>query len=576
MIRKCSLAFISLFIVSCGSHNPPNPIPTPTPVPTPPPNLLIRQPNPPRLVRDGQPFTPFGAVQCCMEYNPRIKDKKGKIKPRKPMPFNPNVLGVRSVCNTLWPLASECWMNYTHSKGANLYHFRMGPFYADENHEIEWMEFGGPYLAGPGSDFNPRFFEKYRSLLGHARNLNSNVEVVAVDTWGCKHAQWGDWEIPWSREAIESCGRRPNSEVERFIRKIVYESREFQNVIWITDNEGGQITGDTCAWFEWVRSIIRDEELKSGGAVRLVGINNTNCASGPFDYVATHERSALLRPIAGKHTENNERNPHFTPEQEYSNFCRAQELGLHYWFWRAGMSDADFERTLELFSKGCGGPTECFAPESNDQFWDPNPTPGGTKELLWPINSAKLAVGESCPTDHQGTLDSIGVFAAEMRKRGYCCSGPWGDALVCRQPDGRWTEWHLKEFARGCFANNPAVLPKFTWSYLGTPHKPQMCTKAIYPVDQINCKLHQATNFIYDCTPKAKGQPILPEGDPQRVACEIEASGGASPTFSVDNGLEIVTLPNPWQFQIRGSGTGLVTCKIPGNPNTLCNLQVER
>jgi len=328
---KNAIAVLGLAaLLGCSSNPPPTPPPPPPPPPIP--SLLLRQPNPPHLTRDDQPFTPFGAIQCCAACE-----------------------GCGASCNTLWPLASECWMDYTHARGANMYHFRMGPFYGDHDHEGEWALIGGPYAGGPGSDWNPAFWDRYRELLAHARKIGANVEVVVIDTWVCKHAQWGGLTMPWPTEDVEACGRRPSPGQERYIRKVVSEAKDAPHVVWITDNEGGEIQGTRREWYEWVASIVRDEEQKSGGATRLIGTNNTDfCVSAAFDYCATHDRSPLTAPLAGKHTENNERNPSLaTPEQEHAAFCGAQAKGLHWWLWRDDMSNDDFERMLTLFGQGC-------------------------------------------------------------------------------------------------------------------------------------------------------------------------------------------------------------------------------
>lgn len=573
MKRFSSLVFL-LSIISCGHNVPnPNPTPIPIPVPTPLPQLLIRQTNPPRLVRDGIPFTPFGAIACCMEYKPQILAKGGKSRPPRPKPFSP--FGVRATCNTLWPLASECWMDYTKSRGANFFHFRMGPFYGDEAHEIEWSEFGGPYLSGPGTDWNYKFWDKFKALLLYAQKLGANVEVNVIDTWYCKHAQWGDQEMPWPKEDYEACGRRPSPEQEKYIRKVVDEAKDFPNVVWITDNEGGAIQGDNCSWFEWVRNVIRDQEAKSGGAIRMVGTNNPTCANGPFDYIATHERAPLLNPISGKHTSNNERNPQFSPEQEYSNFCKAQERGLHYWFWRAGMNDADFERTLQLFSQGCSGPQQCFAPVENDPLWGANiPGPGQKRAAL---ENAKLVVGNRCGTipPHEAGLATLDELASVLRQRGECASRS-ADSVFILANDGWWEEYHAVSFATGCWANNNDVLPKFRWKYNGTNPTPTVCKDDVPTVDQIGCRLHQAYG-LYDCTPKADGRPIRPEGDPQRIPCELKAMGGEYPVYNVrSDTLTIFPEANPMQFLIKGRGTGFVTCKVPAVNGTLCNLEISR
>jgi hypothetical protein len=295
-------------------------------------DLLLQQ-DAPRLIRAGQPFAPFGAIPCCMEF--------------QPLPAGVPV-------SSRWPLASEAWMDYTAAHGANFFHFRLGPFYADADHETEWADVGGPYVAD-GPAWNPAFWDKVRQLAWYAgKHWKANVEVDVIDTWYCKHAQWGDQQMPWPLAEIDACGRAASPEQERYIRKAVEELGCFANVTWLTDNEGDQIQGTQRDWYVWVQSVIRDEEQHSGCAItHLLGTNNTDFTDGTFDFVATHAKAELSQPIAGKHVENNERNPAFSPAQEYANFCTARTAGLHWWLWRADMSDADFETTLASFGGGC-------------------------------------------------------------------------------------------------------------------------------------------------------------------------------------------------------------------------------
>jgi hypothetical protein len=87
-------------------------------------------------------------------------------------------------------------------------------------------------------------------------------------------------------------------------------------------------------------------------------------------------------------------------------------------------------------------------------------------------------------------------------------------------------------------------------------------------VDEVLCKLHQPNQGLWDCTPKAHGQPILPEGDPSREACEKAAMGGGYPTYRLSDAPPSLTLEeagNPMQFHIRGSGSGVVTCVTPSS-----------
>lgn len=570
---------------------PPQPSPTPTPTPTPAPTLpplLLRQVSPPYLTRDGQPFTPKGFIQCCMATN-TIQTASGKRAVRKPMPFKPTSgpKSVRTEINTLWPLASEAWMNYTQEKGgANFFHFRMGPFYAAEDQESEWQAIGGPYAGGPGSDWNPAFWAKYRDLIAHARKIGANVEIVPVDTWYCKHAasNWGDQQMPWPQSDIDSCGIRPSPEQEKYIRKVVSEACMATNVVWLTDNEGGEIRGNTRQWFEWVRTVIRDEEAQcaarvgSAPIVRMVGTNQTNYCDGPFDYCATHARAPLTTPIASKHTENNERNPDLgSPEAEHAAMCGARAAGLHWWFWRAEMSDVDFERTMALFKSGCGGPVGCFPPPDNDPLWGENVT--GSGQMRAQVESAKAAVGERCGSipPHEAGNTTLDALAAVLRERGEC-AGRSVDSVFVKAPDGWWEEYHSVSFVSGCWAQNPAVLPKYRWKYNGTNPEPAGCPVDVPTVDEILCKPHVPVG-VYDCTPKANGQPILPEGNPDRWACELEAMGGQPPVYTLgvlSGNITLQTQLNPMQFKIIGSGAGTVRCTVPAVSGTLCNAAVSR
>jgi hypothetical protein len=468
-----------LALGSVGASCPP-PTPTPTPTPTPPPpggpqylELLVRTSGT-RLLRGGAPFLPFGAIQCCVQFSTPDSVATDK-RPRRPAAFK--IKGVPQ--NSRWPLASESWMDYTGERGANFYHFRFAPWYGDAEHESEWADIGGPML-GDGPEFNPAFWAKARELTNHAGRRRANVEAVVYDTWYGKTCQQGTQPCALPQSDIDAVGRRPSPGQERFIRKVVQELGCFGNVIWITDNEGGNIQGTTREWYEWVRNVVRDEEQKSGcGIVHLVGTNNTDFASGPYDYVATHERAALVVPISGKHTENNERNPEFSPEWEQANFCRARERGLHYWFWRAGMDDATFEQTLSLFGSGCGPQVGCFVPAHDDPKWLEPPVPHGgrTPQMLDELRAAQQVVGNRClaAPDHGPQNETLALLAAELRSKGYCATAPWPDAVAIAAPDGWVEEYHAVAFNTGCFTTDSNVNPKFFWRYDGplpTPVNP--------------------------------------------------------------------------------------------------------
>lgn len=547
MIETLRKLMMGLALAGFTACPPPGPNPPTPPTPTPPPpiaqldvNRTLRvAPNSTRLtLLDGTPFNFDQGVQCCM-----------------PAPA--------AVGNSRWPLSSESQMDYFKSFGLNAVHFRLGPFFGDADHESEWADTGGAYI-GSTPDFNPAFWNKVEALVQHAYDQTMWVEINIIDTWYCKHANsdWGDQPMPWPQADIDACGRAMTPVQEAFIRQAVKVLGKFPNVIWATDNEGGEIRQTKRVWYEAQVPIIRDEESKNGYPAHLIGTNNTDFADGPFDYVSTHDRAALLAPIAGKWTLNNERNPEFSAEQEISNFKQARDAGLSYAFWRAEMSEATMTEVLEGYKAviGGGAVVGCFPPAAEDPRWITPPQGGvvGTN-MRSAVEAGKANMPERCGTDHQGSLKTLELLGSELRKLGYC-AGLSADSVFILNPEGLWQEFHAVSFATGCWANDPAQLPKNTWTYAGT--NPVACTGGSAPVDQISCKEHQATNHIYDCTPKINGGPVRPEGDPERAACEAVACGG-TPTFSINSPLTLTPRDNPYQFKLSGTGTGLLTSTCP-------------
>jgi hypothetical protein len=452
-------------------------------------------------------------------------------------------------------------MDYFRGYGLNTVHFRLGPFYGDVDHESEWADTGGAYVAA-GPDFNPAFWSKVEALVQYAYDHTMWVEMNPIDTWYCKHAQWGDQPMPWPQADIDACGIAMTPVQERYLRHVVRTLGRFPNIIWTTDNEGGEIRGTKREWYVAVASIIRDEEAVVGLPVHLIGTNNTDFADGPFDYVSTHDRAALVAPIAGKWTLNNERNPEFSAEQEISNFKRARDAGLSYAFWRAEMSEATMVEVLEGYKAviGGGAVVGCFPPASDDPLWVVPPQLGVVGTSMRPaVEESKAAVGERCGTDHQGSLVTLDLLGAELRRHGYC-AGRMDDSVFVQSPQRTWQEFHAVSFASGCWANDPAQLPKATWTYTGTSGAG--CSTDPGTVDEISCKLHQGYG-LWDCTPKINGEPVRPEGDPERAACEAVAMGGRPSYVVTGAGLSIEPVLNPMQFILRGSGNGTLSCTTP-------------
>lgn len=450
---------------------PPTPGPEPTPTPPSPggplpakgtpqgPERLLRSDGG-RLRSNDKPFEMVMAVPCCM--------------------------GWAKVPNQRWPMASEAFMDETMKSGVNAFHFRLGPWFGDVDHESEWADIGGAYK--PGSlEWNVPFWEKVRTLGWHAYEKQSFVEVVAIDSWYCKRAKppFSDQQLPWPKADVDACGVSPSPEQERLIRKSVEELGCFGNVIWATGNEEDELSGMNAQWLNWVIGVIRDEEQKSGCSfVHMIG-TGSHLGGVQADYQITHSKSPLTGPTGDRWTLNNEHNPEFPPDQEASYFVQARSAHQSWAAWRAGAGDPAWEERLALYKNVIGGsavPVGCYAPDSEDPAWGATLTPAQRPaQMMAALNAAKVAVGNRCgataecdheptagnpcaPPVHLGCLETNGLVAAELRKQGYCATGPWTDATAILAPDGYYEEMHVCSTGDGCYTGNPY---KLAWKYNG-------------------------------------------------------------------------------------------------------------
>lgn len=69
---------------------------------------------------------------------------------------------------------------------------------------------------------------------------------------------------------------------------------------------------------------------------------------------------------------------------------------------------------------------------------------------------------------------------------------------------------------------------------------------------------------VWDCTLKYNGQPYMPEGDPHALECQLQAMQGR-PEFMLvgaSGDLQLVRRENSFQFNLKGSGTGYLSCRV--------------
>ncbi len=296
-----------------------------------------------RLIDDGPAVALNQASVCCEAFSPA----RG---PRRARPLHIDGVEVPS----WWPSAGERFQDYTAAKGAvNAWHFRLGPYKVEA--EPEYAATGGPFLPETQTP-NPSWWQRQREMVWHALQLGGWIEVVAFDSWGFKHSQWGDIDyIAMPPEAVQAFGHTWTPEHEAWLREVVGQLGCFGNVTWALDNEGSQVSGYDPAFYRTMRDRLRVAEREVGCDFTHVIGTSVPELLGEADYAITHERAPLSASIADRWTINNERNPAFTPEQEARYFADARRLGLTWALWRDGMDDATWEDTLARFEAVVGG-----------------------------------------------------------------------------------------------------------------------------------------------------------------------------------------------------------------------------
>jgi hypothetical protein len=417
---------------------------------------LLLRPGPNATVTlKGQQWNAYMAIPCCMTFT-----VGGVEKPSR------------------WPMASEEWIDYTRSFGANAWHMRAGPFVAGDI-ETEWRDIGGTYKPGTVEP-DEAHRQKKRDLVYHALKQGGLVEFAVVDTWGCKADQQGMvgpgaayTGLPMSE--VDACGRRPSPEIEKHIRRQVEDVGCFGNVIWSLDVEGGNIQGTTPAWYLWARDVIRDEEKRSGcGFVHMIGTNSGLAeVESQVDYVQVHDRSDVVARH-GRWTINNEHNPECSVDCEIGRFKAARDKGLAWAAWRAGMDEPTYEAVLRGFQSVVGGGAAgCFAPDAEDERWKPGPTNVALPQAIGAaLEAAKAEVGDRRPffpasgppeARFAAMFESLDLVAAGMRRRGLCASRS-RDSVFAREGDaGLWFELHVCAATDGGYTAQP--FKGSTWIY---------------------------------------------------------------------------------------------------------------
>lgn len=594
-MKKLAIVALALFVAACGSHRPPNPIPTPPPpTPTPPPtpssNALLR--ISPQLVLTNLVGEPVKLRGCVAYY----------------VPNHPEI-------SSLWPGASRGMMDFFAQYGCLAFEQRLGPFIAncgDENNdscgETLWFNagIGGGYNAD--GSINEKYGQAVEDAVAYGDSKGYYQGIILIDTWGCKVGDQGNPYNPWKTlapQSLANCAVRGDAVQETWVRYWVKRLTKYQHVYWQLDNEGDLVPHANQEWWNWLVSVIRDEEKKNGPNVHIT------LATPPFGSVAdalyTHEVGPVS-VIDGKFTLNNEHNPdHYAANVEVANVVNADKRngsGVSYSFWQDDATDAQSVDTLDGIKAGfAGGSVGCFAPDGNDPKWVDPPTDPSSRppQMMAAYNEARAAVGDRCgavgqctpnrepcaPPTFIGCIDTSDLIAAELRKKGLCASGSWGGGpeVAVLALDGWWEQYHPCATETGCYTGNPY---KFAWRYNGTNPTPgaTACTNPpSHPIDHFNVKEEikgpnkttvDSTPIVHDaayCTSigmQAVDCPVRMEGDPARPACEAEV---ATPVWT-EKPVGAVVADNPYLLYVPRGTKGLATVCSKQNPSACGSVQV--
>jgi len=351
---KSKLSFILLSISLFGCPINPKPKP-PVPTPTPP------------VSEVGRPTIPIG-----LDLLLRVKDSKfirnnsshsvvGAIPCWPPDNTGDKLYLDGELIQYWWPLVSPDWIVKTTPKGVNAFHIRPGPFDSSESC-CGMEEIGGPYA--PDKSWNTKFWDRYHVALRQAVKSKGNVEVDVLDGWIIKHAVYGDVKMPWPSEDINSASKLPfNESVKSWVKKNIYESCNYGNVIYQIGNENNLMVGWTPEWERAMFNLIRESEQQEGckQIVHLIG-SNTKDWDGPYDYFSSHDAREGDNPIAGRPVSVNEYNPHITPSSFHAKFCSAKKNGQAFWYWRSDGSNQDQDASLNSLDCDSSPVSSCPAP----------------------------------------------------------------------------------------------------------------------------------------------------------------------------------------------------------------------
>ena len=257
-----------------------------------------------------------------------------------------------------WPLITNAALQQIADNGGNYTHIRLGPF--TDNEGAEFVAYRP--VANGKQDlkfWNPPFWTKVRATIEKARSLGIYTEVDLIDAWILEQPELTPWSKNNNVNGVDDAlcanlSRAPNPLYERWLRKVVAETGEYDNVIYQIGNEtfDCKSKGSSIAYEIGVANIVRDELEQRGFSSKLIGTNSHNDAieNHPLiDYISEHYETAPIR--RSKPTVNNEQASSWVTVSNFENELReAYRKGTYFQLWRGDLNDSQYREALNKLS----------------------------------------------------------------------------------------------------------------------------------------------------------------------------------------------------------------------------------
>jgi len=251
-----------------------------------------------------------------------------------------------------WPMVTIATLDEIEAHDLNFTDIRLGPFSHSEPNPVQ--AYKTVSLNDDGGVFDldqwePKFWQKLRTLVAHGRSYK---ELDLLDVWGLHHSV-----TPWSpqrnvngvnADGLAVTDSPPQPVHEKWIRKIIRETAEFPNVMYVDGNESWKTRG--TVWSEGVIAIAKDE-LRRMGFSRPVGSNNEDLPSNS-DYWTFHQKTAAGardKPVMVTEYQT------IPPEGVLNEAARARDNGTSFHYWAGGHDSVTRLRVLAGLKTIVGG-----------------------------------------------------------------------------------------------------------------------------------------------------------------------------------------------------------------------------